>query len=90
MLRYKSLAKKTIKKSISLREDVFLLADAMCDKYFGGNFSAYLTYLICADKHGLSRVVESNEASVEKVKMRENMYSKSDENESYIDEILNM
>lgn len=45
----------SVKRTISLREDVFDTAYEMADKYFGGNFSAYLTYLICADKYDLSR-----------------------------------
>lgn len=88
------MAKKlpSIKKSISLRHDVFDTAEEMAEKYFGGNFSAYLTYLICADKHGLSRVKDSEEEIEIKEEIKEgiNNYVKSDENDSYIEQFINM
>lgn len=83
--------RKTIKKSISLRDDVFQTAEAEADKYFGGNFSAYLTYLICADKYGVERGVGDQEPiSKEKVMDSVTEYAKSDENEDYINSILSM
>lgn len=85
--------RKTVKRSISLREDVFETANSMADKYFGGNFSAYLTYLICADKYNVTREVnvELNEV-IDKGKLIDNInqYEKNDENEDYINSILNM
>ncbi len=85
--------RKTVKRSISLREDVFETANSMADKYFGGNFSAYLTYLICADKYNVTREisVEPNEV-IDKGKLIDNInqYEKNDENEDYINSILNM
>lgn len=65
----------------------------MADKYFGGNFSAYLTYLVCADKHGLSRVQQTEDIVEQKEEIKENVannYVKSDENEDYINNILGM
>lgn len=99
----RSLSKKqVVKKSISLRSDVYKDAEKMAEKLFGGNFSAYLTYLICADKHGLSvnkytgeqanNVKESSKKEnehLEKVEEIENRFQKSEENEEYINDILN-
>lgn len=61
------------------------------DKFFGGNFSAYLTYLICADKYDVSRGrIDSEAVSKEKVMDNVTNYEKSTENEDYINDILNM
>lgn len=86
------MSKKTVKRSISLRGDVFETAMSEADKFFGGNFSAYLTYLICADKHGISRGSNEGNESVSKERVMDNVtnYSKSSENEDYINSILNM
>lgn len=85
------MSKKTVKRSISLRGDVFESAMSEADNFFGGNFSAYLTYLICADKHGISRG-HSEPITVSKEKIMDSVtsYEKSGENEDYINEILNM
>lgn len=85
--------KSVVKKSISLREDVYSTAESMADKFFGGNFSAYLTYLICADKHGLSRARTSVEETAAREEIKEvvkntNVFQKSDEAEDYINDIL--
>ncbi|HDR8454003.1 TPA: hypothetical protein QC364_000795 [Bacillus cereus] len=82
----------TVKKSVSFREDVFKTAEDMANKYFGGNFSAYLTYLVCADKHGLSRVQQTEEIVEKKEEIKENVnnYVKNDANEDYINSILGM
>lgn len=85
--------RKTVKKSISLRDDVFETAEKEADKFFGGNFSAYLTYLICADKYGVSRGVnigEDEPISKEKVMESVRSYTKSEENDDYINSILNI
>lgn len=88
------MAKKlsVVKKSISLRKDVFETAEEMADKYFGGNFSAYLTYLVCADKFGLTRVQQSEEVvqAKEEIKASVTNFKKSEEANSYIDSILNI
>lgn len=83
--------KKTVKRSISLRSDVFETAMSEADKFFGGNFSAYLTYLICADKFHISRGRDNSEP-ISKERVMDNVisYEKSSENEDYINEILNM
>lgn len=82
----------TIKRSVSFREDVFDTAMDMANKYFGGNFSAYLTYLVCADKHGLSRVQQTEDIVEKKEEIKENVnnYVKNDANEDYINNILGM
>lgn len=95
MWGYKNMSRRTVKKSISLREDVFKVAESEADKFFGGNFSAYLTYLICVEKHGISTNVEKQKDVAETISKKKVMdsitnYSKSDENEDYIDSILNM
>lgn len=81
-----------VKKSISLRQDVFKTAEDMADKYFGGNFSAYLTYLVCADKFGLARVQQTDEIAITKEEIKENVkqYQKSEENDAFINQFLNM
>lgn len=83
--------KKTVKRSISLRGDVFETAMSEADRFFGGNFSAYLTYLICADKHGISRGYGDNE-TIDKERVMDSVtgYEKNSENEDYINEILGM
>lgn len=77
---------------MSFREDVFKDAEKMADKFFGGNFSAYITYLICADKHGVARVIQTEEIAEAKEEIAETFqeYEKSDANDSFIDDILNM
>ncbi|KPB04722.1 hypothetical protein [Bacillus sp. CHD6a] len=40
----------TIKKNISLREDIYNYALRKSEKMHGGNFSSYLTYLISCEK----------------------------------------
>lgn len=88
------MAKKlpVVKKSISLREDVYKVAEDMADRYFGGNFSAYLTYLVCADKDGLSRTRDTETEIIVKEDIKEDVgeYMKTEENDSYIDQFLNM
>lgn len=88
------MAKKlpVVKKSISLRQDVFETAEEMADRYFGGNFSAYLTYLVCADKFGLARMQQTEEVTVAKEEIKESVtnFEKSEEADSYIDSILNI
>lgn len=80
------------KKSISLRQDVNETAEDMANMYFGGNFSAYLTYLICADKHSLSRTRDTENEIVFKEEIKEgiNNYVKSEDNDNYIDQFINM
>lgn len=75
-----------------MRKDVYELAEQMADKYFGGNFSAYITYLVCADHYGLSRVKDDEESKAKKEEVKEsvNKYVKNEENERYIDQFLNM
>jgi hypothetical protein len=86
----------SVKKSVSFRQDVYDEAEKMADMYFGGNFSAYLTYLICADKYGLSRGQKSEEVAgkIDEIKKRAsdevNPFVPSEETKSYIDDILNM
>lgn len=46
-----------VKKSISLREDVYNVAVDMADKYFQGNLSAFVGFCIMAYKDGLSTIV---------------------------------
>lgn len=83
--------KTTVKKSVSLRNDVFRAAEQEADKYFGGNFSAYLTYLICADRYGVTRNVDTEEViSKEKVVDSITHYTKSKENEDYINSMLDL
>lgn len=70
----------------------------MADKLFGGNFSAYLTYLICADKHGVSVNTQTNTEEEKEnriidekeIKKEKNSFTKSEEHSAYIDELLNM
>lgn len=64
----------------------------MADRYFGGNFSAYLTYLVCADKDGLSRTRDTETEIIVKEDIKEDVgeYMKTEENDSYIDQFLNM
>ena len=95
MLECKSLAKPklpVVKKSVSFRQDVFDTAEEMADKFFGGNFSAYLTYLVCADKVGVSRTRDSAEEAVVKEEIKEDIgnYVKSDANDDYIDQFIKM
>lgn len=46
----------------------------MSDKYFGGNFSAYLTYLVFADQYYTSRVENSNvNKNIDKGKIAESI-----------------
>lgn len=91
--------KAVIKKSISLREDVYNEAEKMSEKLFGGNFSAYLTYLICSNKHGFIMnaqvMTEDNKDKEEVVEKKEeeeeiNNFTKSEEHEDYINELLNL
>lgn len=80
----------SVKKSVSFREDVYSTAEEMADKYFGGNLSAYITYLVCADKYGVTRnqQSESDVETKEEIKEGVRNYQKSDENESYINQFL--
>lgn len=84
--------KTTVKKSVSFREDVFKEAEKMADMYFGGNFSAYITYLVCADKHGLTRMQQTEETVETKEEIKENVkkFEKSDEADDYINSILSI
>lgn len=86
------MAKKlpVVKKSVSFRQDVYDTAEEMADRYFGGNFSAYLTYLVCADKFGLARVVQTEEIAVAKEEIKENVtrFEKNQEADDYINGIL--
>ncbi|MGD2352053.1 hypothetical protein ACP8H2_09900 [Bacillus subtilis] len=50
---------KTIKKSISLREDIFEEAEKFADEYFQGNLSAFLAFTVRSYKNGLTTVVQS-------------------------------
>lgn len=86
------IKKPVIKKSISFREDVYGIAEEMADTYFGGNFSAYLTYLVCADKHGLSRAKDSDDDRTAKEEIKEGIgnFVRSDENDDYINQFIDM
>ncbi|MGP0689865.1 hypothetical protein ACW5UC_25320 [Priestia aryabhattai] len=88
------MAKTSIKKSVSFREDVFDYAFEQADMYFGGNLSAYITYLICADKHGLARVAQTEEIAVAKEEIKENLvetkFEKNEEAENFIDQFMNL
>lgn len=89
----RNMTRKTVKRSISLRGDVYETAEKMADKLFGGNFSAYLTYLICADKYGISQITSLEEdESLDRNRLINDIsnYEKSDENEDYIDSILKL
>jgi hypothetical protein len=50
---------KTVKKSISLREDVYEIAEDMAERYFQGNLSAFIAFTITAYKDGLTTVIKS-------------------------------
>lgn len=83
---------KSIKKSVSFRKEVCEYAEERAEKFFGGNFSSYLSYLIAMDMHGMklaSKDAEHIEIE-EKVKDNINKYEKNEENESYIDQFINM
>jgi hypothetical protein len=89
----------SVKKSVSFRQDVYEEAERMADMYFGGNFSAYLTYLICADKYGLARAKQTEEVAIEREEIKKkaskesresNNFVPSEDSASYIDEILGM
>lgn len=45
------MKEEVIKKSISLREDIYDYALGESEKMHGGNFSAFITYLISCHKH---------------------------------------
>lgn len=66
----------TVKKAISLRDDVYKSAREKADKLFGGNFSAYIGYLISKDREG------------EAITVKPVQEEKNDEIMSAIDEIL--
>ncbi|QEY22435.1 hypothetical protein D0S48_18215 [Psychrobacillus sp. AK 1817] len=50
----------TIKKSISLRQDLYKYALEESEKKHGGNFSAFLTYLISCQKNNTEYVTYNN------------------------------
>jgi hypothetical protein len=91
---------KSVKKSVSFREDVFEQAVNMAEKYHGGNLSAYITYLICAHQHGISQVRQVQDvntadfeeatepASSKQEEEYNNDYEKSKFADSYVDSII--
>ncbi|MBS4213235.1 hypothetical protein [Neobacillus rhizophilus] len=48
------------KKSISLREDIHQYALEQAEKFHGGNFSAYITYLISSRKNNTDYITYNN------------------------------
>lgn len=76
----------TIKKSISLREDVFEIAEEMADKYFQGNLSGFLAFAVSAYKHGLTTVVHSGHPQAEEA--MEDIARKSDSKTAFIDDVM--
>jgi len=83
---------KSRKKSISLPDKIFEYAEEQADKFHGGNFSAYLTFLISSNKYGMTMGVKTKEVEAAEEKIRENVneYQKSEENDAYIDQFLNI
>jgi len=83
----------TIKKSISFREDVLEHAQEQADMFHGGNLSGYITFLISSNKYGMTMASKSSEVLVVEEKIREkvvNGFQKSDVNNSYIDQFLDV
>lgn len=50
-----------IKKSISLKNDVYEYAQDKANKLFSSNVSAYIGYLICRDREGIKEVCKEPE-----------------------------
>ncbi len=82
----------TEKKSISFREDVLAYAQEQADKFHGGNLSGYITFLISSNKYGMTMATKSSDVVVAEEKIRDNVntFIKSDENDAYIDQILDI
>lgn len=59
-----------IKKPISLKEDLFYYAENEANKYFQGNFSMYVGYLISCHKEGIT--VQNNSANTDKIIKKDN------------------
>lgn len=83
---------KTMKKTISMREDVYDIAEKMADKHFGGNFSAFITFAITAYKYGLTTVINGShpqgEEAIEELELNEEITKKSDVKVNFIDDVL--
>jgi hypothetical protein len=63
----------------------------MCEKYFGGNFSSYITFLICSDKYNVSRATVSYDDTDQKIEDA-TVFKPDKENKEFlsaIDSILN-
>ncbi|MBT2604507.1 MULTISPECIES: hypothetical protein [Bacillaceae] len=80
----------TTKKSVSFRDDVLAYAQSQADKFHGGNLSGYLTFLISSNKYGMTMASKDTEVIDAEEKIRENVnkFQKSEVNEDYIDQFL--
>jgi hypothetical protein len=77
----------TIKKSISLRKDVYDIAEEMADKYFQGNLSGFIAFAISAYKHGLTTVVHSEHPQAKET--IDELSKKSTVKSKFIDDVMN-
>lgn len=84
---------KTVKKAISLREDIYNDAEELADEMFGGNFSAFISFAVVSFKKGLVTVVDSTHPNsykvVEQVPEEEDIAEKSPDKVNFIDSIMN-
>lgn len=84
---------KTIKKAVSLREDVYGDAVNFADELFGGNFSAFISFAVVSFKKGLVTVVDSTHPRAEKqeeIQNEEDISEKTDFKDNFVSDILSV
>ena len=86
MTKTKTKKLPTVKKSISLREDVYEVAEDMAEKYFQGNLSAFIGFTIMAYKNGLTTVIQGEHPQVSEV--IEELGKKTDDGMDFIKSVL--
>lgn len=84
---------KTVKKAVSLREDIYEDAMEFADDMFGGNFSAFISFAVVSFKKGLVTVVDSTHPRADKqvseeVTKEEDISEKSAIKSNFVDDIL--
>jgi len=63
------MSEEVIKKSISLRGDIYDYALEKSEKLHGGNFSAYVTYLISCEKNQTSEMKNNFTLTKEEIEL---------------------
>jgi hypothetical protein len=83
---------KTVKKAVSLREDIYDDAIEFADNMFGGNFSAFISFAVVSFKKGLVTVVDSTHPRagkvLEEIPKEEDIAEKTSFKGNFINDIL--